>query len=64
MTAAARNDHDVSSGQARAAMSKRIFTGLKPRHLGRIVAGLADPWLAAEESRLLDRRGRERGPGS
>jgi hypothetical protein len=60
MGAAARNDHDVSSGQARAAMSKRIFTGLKPRHLGRIVAELADPWLAAEESRLLDRRGHER----
>ena len=41
-------------------MSKRIFTGLKPRHLGRIVAELADPWLAAGESRLRDRRGRER----
>ena len=41
-------------------MSKRIFTGLKPRHLGRIVAGLADPWLAAEESRLLGRRGHQR----
>jgi hypothetical protein len=41
-------------------MSKRIFTGLKPRHLGRIVAELAQPWLAAEESRLRDRRGHER----
>jgi DDE superfamily endonuclease/Helix-turn-helix of DDE superfamily endonuclease len=47
-------------------MSKRIFTGLKPRHLGRIVAELAGPWQAAEESRLLDRRGRERerAPGA
>ena len=47
-------------------MSNRIFTGLKPRHLGRIVAELAQPWLAAEESRLLDRRGheRERAPGA
>ena len=47
-------------------MSKRIFTGLKPRHLGRIIDELADPWQAAEESRLLDRRGheRERGPGA
>ena len=50
-------------------MSKRIFTGLKPRHLGRIVAELAGPWLAAEESRLLGRRGHQRaraagaGPG-
>lgn len=41
-------------------MSKRIFTGLKPRHLGRIIDELADPWQAAEESRLLDRRGHER----
>ena len=41
-------------------MSKRIFTGLKPRHLGRIVAELADPWLAAEESRLPGRRGHQR----
>jgi hypothetical protein len=50
-------------------MSKRIFTGLKPRHLGRLVTELAPPWMAAEESRLLGCRGHERlrapgaGPG-
>ncbi|MDQ2874042.1 MAG: transposase [Actinomycetota bacterium] len=47
-------------------MSKRIFTGLKPRHLGRLVSELAPPWLAAGESRLRERRGHERlrAPGA
>ncbi len=64
--AAARNDHDVSSGWARAALSKRIFTGLKPQRLGRLITDLADPWSASEEGRLLGRRGhgRLRAPGA
>ncbi|MGH3226929.1 MAG: transposase family protein [Streptosporangiaceae bacterium] len=47
-------------------MSKRIFTGLQPRRLGRLTAGLADAWTAAEEDRLLGRRGHERmrAPGA
>jgi len=56
----------VSSGWARTALSKRIFTGLQPRRLGRLIAGLADAWTAAEEARLLERRGhdRRRAPGA
>ena len=59
----------MSSKWARAALSKRIFTGLPPRRLGKLIAGLADSWTAAEEARLRERRGRERmrapgaGPG-
>ncbi|MGH3122073.1 MAG: transposase family protein [Streptosporangiaceae bacterium] len=47
-------------------MSKRIFTGLKPQRLGRLIAGLAGAWTAAEESRLRERRGHERmrAPGA
>jgi hypothetical protein len=41
-------------------LSKRIFTGLQPRRLGRLVAELAGPWMAAEEDRLGERRGHER----
>lgn len=50
----------------RTALSKRIFTGLRPRHLGRLITDLAGPWMSAEESRLRERRGRERlrGPGA
>jgi hypothetical protein len=44
----------------RTALSKRIFTGLQPRRLGRPIAGLADTRTAAEESRLRERRGHER----
>ena len=56
----------MSSGWARTALSKRIFTGLQPRRLGRLIAGLADAWTAAEEARLLERRGhdRRRAPGA
>jgi DDE superfamily endonuclease/Helix-turn-helix of DDE superfamily endonuclease len=66
MRAAARNDLDVSSGWARAALGKRIFTGLQPRRLGRLIADLAGAWTAAEESRLRERRGhdRMRAPGA
>jgi hypothetical protein len=56
----------MSSGWARAALSKRIFTGLKPQRLGRLIADLAGAWMAAEESRLRERRGHERmrAPGA
>ncbi|MCW2931547.1 MAG: hypothetical protein JWM19_2509 [Actinomycetia bacterium] len=66
MRAAARNDLDVSSGWARAALGKRIFAGLQPRRLGRLIADLAGAWTAAEESRLRERRGhdRMRAPGA
>jgi DDE superfamily endonuclease len=60
MRAAARNDLDVSSGWARAALGKRIFTGLHPRHLGKLIVGLSGAWTAAEESRLRERRGHDR----
>jgi hypothetical protein len=47
-------------------LSKRIFTGLQPRRLGGLIAGLAGAWTAAEEARLLERRGhdRKRAPGA
>jgi hypothetical protein len=47
-------------------LSKRIFTGLPPRRLGKLVADLAGGWMASEESRLLERRGHERlrAPGA
>jgi DDE superfamily endonuclease/Helix-turn-helix of DDE superfamily endonuclease len=50
----------VSSGWARAALSHRICTGLPRRKLGRLIEELAQPWLAQQESRLRDRRGRDR----
>jgi hypothetical protein len=50
----------VSSGWARAALSKRIFTGLQPRRLGKLIDDLAGPWTAAEEARLRERRGHDR----
>jgi DDE superfamily endonuclease/Helix-turn-helix of DDE superfamily endonuclease len=56
----------VSSGWARTALSKRIFTGLKPQRLGRLIAGLAGSWTAAEDARLRERRGHDRlrAPGA
>ena len=50
----------MSSGLARAALGKRIFTGLQPRRLGKLVDDLAGGWMAAEESRLRERRGHDR----
>ena len=41
-------------------MSHRICTGLPRRKLGRLIEELAQPWLAQQESRLRDRRGRDR----
>jgi hypothetical protein len=56
----------VTQYLARTALSKRIFTGLQPRRLGRLVAGLAGAWMIAEESRLRERRGHDRlrAPGA
>jgi len=59
----------MSSAWARAALSHRICTGLPRRRLGKLIAELAGPWTAQQESRLRDRRGRGRqraagaGPG-
>ena len=50
----------MSSGWARAALSHRICTGLPRRKLGKLTGELAGPWLAQQESRLRDRRGRDR----
>jgi len=50
-------------------LSHRICTGLPRRRLGKLIAELAGPWTAQQESRLRDRRGRGRqraagaGPG-
>jgi len=56
----------VSHYLGRTALSKRNFTGLQPRRLGKLVAELAGTWMAAEESRLRERRGHERlrAPGA
>lgn len=59
----------VTSGWTRTALSHRICTGIPRRRLGKLIAELAEPWTAREESRLRERRGRERqgaagaGPG-
>jgi hypothetical protein len=50
----------VSSGWARAALSHRICTGIGRRKLGKLIEELAPLWLAQQESRLRDRRGRDR----
>jgi hypothetical protein len=56
----------VTQYLGRTALCKRIFTGLQPRRLGRLIADLAGCWTAAEESRLRERRGHERmrAPGA
>jgi hypothetical protein len=56
----------VTHHPGRTALSKRIFTGLQPRRLGKLVAELAVVWMAAQESRLRERRGHERlrAPGA
>jgi len=47
-------------------LGKRIFTGIQPRRLGKLIADLPGAWTAAEESRLRERRGHERmrAPGA
>lgn len=41
-------------------MSHRIFTGIPRRRLAKLVAELAGPWTAQQESRLCQRRGHDR----
>ncbi|WP_198676978.1 transposase family protein [Streptomyces atratus] len=41
-------------------MSHRICTGIPRRRLGKLIAELAEPWIAAQESQLCERRGRDR----
>ena len=41
-------------------MAHRICTGLPRRKLGKLIEEPAGPWLAQQESRLRDRRGRDR----
>ncbi len=50
----------MSSRWGRAALSHRIFTGIRRRTLGKLIAELAGPWTAAEEARLRERRDHER----
>jgi hypothetical protein len=50
----------VTSGWARTALSHRICTGIPRRRLGKLIAELAEPWTAGEESRLRGRRGHGR----
>ena len=54
------DDRDASSRWARAALSHRIFTGIRRRTLGKLIAELAGPWTAAGEARLRERRDHER----
>src|SRR6476646_5849547 len=56
----------VTSRWARTALSHRICTGIPRRRLGKLIAELAEPWMAREESRLRERRGhdRERAAGA
>lgn len=55
-----RDDRDVSSGWARTALSHRIFTGIPRRRLAKLIVELAAPWTGQQESRLRQRRGRDR----
>jgi hypothetical protein len=41
-------------------LSHRICTGIRRRRLGKLIAELAGPWMAAEQDRLRGRRGHER----
>jgi hypothetical protein len=45
---------------ARAALTHRCFTGLPRHHLGELLAALADPWTARQESARAQRRGHPR----
>jgi hypothetical protein len=51
---------------ARSALSHPVFTGLSRQHLADLIAELADPWTAAHESTLQQRRGhpRQRAAGA
>jgi hypothetical protein len=51
---------------ARAALSHPVFTGLSRQHLADLIVELADPWTAAHQSALQQRRGhpRQRAAGA
>jgi hypothetical protein len=51
---------------ARAALSHPVFTGISRQHLGELIVELADPWTAAQQSALQQRRGhpRQRAAGA
>lgn len=59
----------VTSVLARTALSHRICTGIPRKQLGSLIAELAVPWMARQDSRLRERRGHDRlraeggGPG-
>jgi hypothetical protein len=59
----------VSKSPARTTLSHRIFTGIPRRRLAKLIGELAAPWDGQQESRLRQRRGRDRlrapgaGPG-
>lgn len=50
----------MKTGWARTALSHRICTGLSRPRLGELIAELAGPWQAQQESRLRQRRGGDR----
>jgi DDE superfamily endonuclease len=50
----------VTSTLARTALSNRIFTGIPRRRLAKLIVELAGPWTAQQQSRLRERRGRDR----
>jgi hypothetical protein len=50
----------VTSRAARTAFSHRICTGIPRRRLGKLIAELAGPWVAGQESHLRERRGHDR----
>ncbi|MFF3129406.1 transposase family protein [Streptomyces sp. NPDC057908] len=50
----------VKRSLGRTTLSHPICTGISRRRLGALIAELAGPWMAREESRLSERRGQER----
>ena len=50
----------MKASWARTALSHRICTGIPRKRLGKLIAELAEPWQAQQESRLRERRGHER----
>jgi hypothetical protein len=50
----------MTSRGARTALSHRICTGIPRGRLGKLVAELAGPWVAGQESQLRERRGHDR----
>lgn len=57
---AARDHQSVKSVWARAACSDSALCGISKEHLGALIADLAEPWQAAREAELGERRGHGR----